>query len=1327
MLVSVSALGSRARDVNAAAGLVVAYLHGTPAAGVGHDHRHSTPGSSPTPLPTESIGSYYADSLGSPGRWRGEGASPEFFDLGENVDPETLGRVLKGQHPTTGDALVTAQGSSVRANGYSAWIPSSGGPDDLLSVAEVAEIVGVDPSYVRRVAKTTASVREAQLAADLQGTDAPETPDVFLDAVKDDQGRWLITRAEANRFASARDEPQVVMGYDVTFSVPKSVSALYAVGTDDDRKQIDDAIESAVAAGMGYIEREGFVVRRQGQQERAGRMVAASYRHYTNRALEPQLHEHVVIANMATNSLGQTRALDGRGLFAHATTAGYLSGAQLRHELAQRFGIAWQEVHKGLADIEGVSRDVVMSISSRRQAVLGLAEEMGYFTASARQKAAVATRPGKEHGVEASELRQSWINVLSEAGFDRDAAAALARNDELQLWRPDDTDALFAHLASHRGVTEQHAIFDRRDVLQAIATHANDRLTATEIEDLADHWLATEAVVPLEVNDGARRETIGHGQATVSLAPNEQRYTTPQMLELERRVIDTHERGLGSRHGTVDARIVENAITHSEVELGADQASMVRAITTSGDQFQAAIGRAGAGKTTALRAAVAAWQNDGYDIIGAAPFGEAARKLEAETGLTSHTLEGLLTRIETAADPRSVLPPNAVIIVDEASTIGNRQLDRLYRHAVESNATVRMIGDPQQHQSVEAGGLWKHLTEEFAAETPSLDINRRQVGDEMTEVRQALDEYRHGLVAKALHRLDADDRVVTATNWEDLLDTMAADWFLDHQRHQAGAAEPSKMIAERNSDRHALNRRAQSLLREAGQLGDHVRIGDTDFHRGDRVVAQARNLDLRAPGADRRHHVINGSEGTVTGIIANGSEPDLLVDFDNLGTIRVPHGFIATEVGRGRGGGLTPAYALTSYKAEGQTYDTGRNLAAPGAVNTEGMYVALTRGRHGQRAYTIAPADQATEPPELPIIADTRSALDALADSLSKRRGEDLATVADPSAQRVAIGSDLAARGRAGELAHTRIAANYIFHPPAELVAHIGERPSAGTRRGIWDDAAAKLAGYQHQWPSSEAGEILGPIPSTATPAQREARLAASDALSIARAEHLASIPFAEFVQRFDAVLASIPTADGFDPTASDTLVAQSTARVSEARAALDRARSDRTQAEGLLGRGRRNMNAVEAARRSELTAERALATANADLSEARALASSAEGSAPARAHTQGLRTSYDDAMNRRIERAVRRPADYLNDALGPRPAGRAERAKWNSDAKAIESFRHRHLRLEPPDGPRPGAGLLRAIGPMPRSSRSAVAWQKIRAEAAPAPEPRQQVMRRGR
>jgi len=872
MIVSVTTLGANAGAVGRAAGNVVGYLEGAAnSADNATEKRRSQPGSradrSPAPAEgtTSGIGAYYADSAEVAGTWRGRGASAEGFDLGDTVDAETFRRVLLGQDPHSGDQLVAATGSAGRSRGHARG-PSTRESDlsEILTTARVAEITGVDVSYVRRLAAKTSEIRMVQASADLAGTVGPETPASFLDAIKDAEGRWAVTRGEAERFAAGRREPQVVLGYDITWSVPKSVSAVYAQGTDQDRAVIDDAIESAVAAGMDYLERKGFHVRRNGVREKADHMVAASYRHYTNRSLEPQLHEHVVVANMARNSLGEIRAVDARGLFAHATTAGYLAAAELRTELADRLGVAWSEVHKGIADIDGVDRSTIMAISSRRQALMSLAEEMGYFTASGRQKAALATRPSKEHPVEAAELHARWRTILADAGFDATAVEQLRDRNGLALWSPNDTQALFAHLASHRGVTEQVAIFDRRDVLQATATFANDRLSAAEIEDLADQWLGTDSVIPLEVNDGARRETIGFGAAQVSLTPDEQRYTTPHMIQIERRTIDRHQSGLDTGHGLIEPTTVEAAITTSPVNLGPDQAAMVRAICTSGDQFQAVIGRAGAGKTTALQAAVVAWENAGFKVLGAAPFAEAARNLESETGLRSTTLAGLLTRIETAGDPRTVIDSNTVIVVDEASTIGNRQLDRLYRHATETGATVRTIGDPHQHQSVEAGGLWKHITTIHAERTPVLEVNRRQSGADMGQVRLALDEYRNGLISSAMHRLDGDSRIVTATNWEELLDTMAADWFVDHQRHRTGAAIESKMIAERNSDRHALNRRAQTLLRQADEIGQPVVIGETAFHVGDRVVAQARNSELRISDAGHQRIPGNGrrNQGT---------------------------------------------------------------------------------------------------------------------------------------------------------------------------------------------------------------------------------------------------------------------------------------------------------------------------------------------------------------------------------------------------------------------------------------------------------------------------------
>ena len=89
----------------------------------------------------------------------------------------------------------------------------------------------MSPSYVQRLAKRTAAIRGEQAAAEASGLVGPELPASYLDATKL-KGRWMIDRAELDRFTTQRSEPKMVMGYNITWSAPKSASMLYAAGDD---------------------------------------------------------------------------------------------------------------------------------------------------------------------------------------------------------------------------------------------------------------------------------------------------------------------------------------------------------------------------------------------------------------------------------------------------------------------------------------------------------------------------------------------------------------------------------------------------------------------------------------------------------------------------------------------------------------------------------------------------------------------------------------------------------------------------------------------------------------------------------------------------------------------------------------------------------------------------------------------------------------------------------------------------------------------------------------------------------------------------------------
>jgi len=1100
MLVSVTALGARADHRQSAAGEVVAYLTN----GANRLTAGGSLGDGKPLLGQESgPGAYYSDSTAQPGRWRGAAAE----HLGAIVDPEQLRRALLGQDPATGDQLVGAHGSSGRTTTRRTLLPA-GPADELFTLDQAAAHIGVDTSYLRRLAAKTATSRPTETPPPSGPTSTNASPAAHLDAVKD-RGRWRVTRAEIDRFVDARHQPQVVIGYDITFSAPKSLSILWATGSPEVRALCEEAFDAGVAAGVDYLERHAIWVRRGRGYEPAGGMFAASYRHDTNRELEPQLHEHVVIANMASAADGRTQALDARGLFAHATTAGHLAEAEMQHHTNRR-GLAWTPTHRGIANVAGVSDDAIQTMSTRREQILSLTSELGTNSTHARQTAALATRAAKDHGVDPTDLRYRWTDRLAEVGFGPAELAAATTAAPARLWTPHDTRRLDAHLAGPHGVTEMVAIFDRRDVICAIVDHTGGRLSAAEVISHADRWLHTDAVIPLATTSHQRQEVIGH-EGKIGLAADATYYTTPTMVALEQAISHAWTTGLDTGAAVVPDEVISRAIADWEhatgLRLGDDQTAMVRAICGSGDRFQAVVGPAGTGKTAALEVAARAWEAAGYRVIGTAVNGTAAEVLARSTGIEARTVASLVTRLDTATTP--VIDNRTVVVVDEASTLGNRHHARLTHHITQTGAAMRAVGDPAQHRAVEAGGMWAELVRRYHDRTPALVENRRQASAEMADVRLAAADYRNGRIADALARLDTNQRIVTAPTTPELLDQLATDWYVD--RHHAG--RPSRMIAEHHHDRRALNARAQALLRAAGTIDpDGVRIGEATFHVGDDVIARAQNRHLRPHGAGRHAYVRNGTTGTVTAIIGPAGHADLIVDFVGRGPIRVPHDWLTAEVRPGVVGGLAPAYAVTSHAAQGDTYRTGRMLATD-TTQREAVYVGLTRGTDDTRIYTVKrePAGIDTDP-QLPRVEDDRNALEVLNEQLTKPRPTDLATLADAEVTRLLPllsrplreleGDPSPLASRAAAVLAERIAHRAVTAPTSTTLDGIGHR-STHPSRDDWDLAATSAALYRERWHITDEGTLIPPPPAHPPAAQRAEHRAAHDAVINANAARL--------------------------------------------------------------------------------------------------------------------------------------------------------------------------------------------------------------------------------
>ncbi len=734
-----------------------------------------------------------------------------------------------------------------------------------------------------------------------------------------------------------------VPALDLTFSATKSVSVAWALAGAETKGEIVAAHREAIAAAVGYLEREAVFVRRgTNGVERlvAGGLVGAAFRHRSSRAGDPQLHTHVVIANAAQGPDGRWSALDARHLYAQARTAGFLYQSELRAGLTARLGVEWGPVVKGNADLLGIPADVCAEFSKRRAQIVAAAGPEA--TANENRTAALRTREAKHAEPEPGALFAGWATRAAELGFGADEIDAWSRSETRDRDpsrasnRPSvgSIESVRAAAGLDRELTLHQSSFDRRHVLQAIAARAQAGATVGEVETIADRFLASEAVVPLGV---------GHYGVC---------YSTPELLEIEDRLLTQADE---DRHAEIGiaryATFFTDKYSHT-----AEQRRMVTAITTDGAGVSVVIGAAGSGKTFALAAARAAWQRDGYTVIGAALAARAAQQLQADAGIPSATLDRLLIDLNRTDLPG--LSPSTVVIVDEAAMIGTRKLARLLQHAHYADAKVVLVGDPRQLPEIEAGGAFVALAERLGAS--HLVENRRQ--QDPVEAR-VVAELRAGHVDTAIRRLADHGHVTVAPDRETAYEQMVDAWYQSRLDHR-----PTIMLAARRADVDALNLMARERMVGSQWFGtEHRTIGGREFISGENIL-MLRN--------DRQIGVVNGE----TGSVFEFHDESMTVLFGQSPHSReIPYTYLED-------GNVDYGYATTIHKAQGVTVDRAYILGD--GLNAESGYTALTRGRTENHLY-LTPGDHdidhhGAEPEAEPMFA--------IRDALARSEREPLAT-----------------------------------------------------------------------------------------------------------------------------------------------------------------------------------------------------------------------------------------------------------------------------------------------------------------------------------------------
>jgi len=489
-----------------------------------------------------------------------------------------------------------------------------------------------------------------------------------LGAVGDEQCAALAhdrPQACEERLTAAKSAP-VVAGFDVTFCAPKSVSLLHALADGEVSNEVRNAHDAAQRDALAVLERVACRVRRGAGGATvldADGFVAAAFRHRTSRAADPHLHTHVVIANLAHSpDDGRWTALDARPLYAWLSPVGHLYEAQLRWELTRRLRVEWGPVRNGIADVAGVPKPVLREFSTRRREIEAHLDEHSHTSARAAQLAAYATRTPKDPGADAVSLVAGWWERAEALGFGpRKLAVVLDRSVTVEPPAPGSVEAeeLYRWLASPEGLTAKRSTFGERDVIKAICNALPSGGHIDQVLDLVDGFLGSEHVLALTTDPAAATIRRADGKV-IAARTDEGCFTTPEMIRIEARLVDTALRRRGTGTGVATPDAVDVAVA-ARPSLTGEQERMVRAVCSSGHGVEIVEGVAGAGKTYALAAARHAWDASGHRVLGCALAARAAKQLESDAAIPATTLDRLLGAIDTG---RQVLDPATVIVVD---------------------------------------------------------------------------------------------------------------------------------------------------------------------------------------------------------------------------------------------------------------------------------------------------------------------------------------------------------------------------------------------------------------------------------------------------------------------------------------------------------------------------------------------------------------------------------------------------------------------------------------------------------------------------------------
>lgn len=686
-------------------------------------------------------------------------------------------------------------------------------------------------------------------------------------------------------------EADRVAGFDLTFSAPKSVSIAWAVADEKTSAAIEAAHDKAVKSALDLIQEKAAFSRtgKGGEEQVKANLATAVFRHGTSRELDPQIHSHAFVMNVAQREDGSTGTVDARHFYEWQKAAGATYRAEFAVEL-QKAGYVVERDGDAFR-IANITTEQEKEFSTRRQQIEAALEKSGQSGAKAAEIAALSTRKSKEIR-EPDELKKEWGERADEVGLTRESAAPNQHTKPVEIIEKPTTETVIKDAHEMKSVVKESELYRAA----AVASQG---------------WGGKDSIMKLA--EATKDEAI-----TLTNDKGDVRYTSQDILAMEKQNVDIAQSRQNEQNGLADTSVstaLEKFATDKGFALSSEQQEAVKHLASDGG-VKVLIGDAGTGKSTVMSATREAFEKEGYQVIGIAPTGKAAAGLQEGAGIQSQTIHSFIKQVESG---ETVLTNKSVIVMDEAGMIGSQKMNELQKIAQEAGAKIILTGDTKQLQAVEAGAPLRDIEREVGHARLQENFRQNEVWN-----KAAASEMSRGEAAEAMLKYADNGQVHIAQTYNKTIEQATN---LAIKNIDAVGADKSIVLANTNKQVDDLNHKIREQLKSRGELQEGKEYttthGKTELAQGERVVLERNNKDLG---------VKNGDFGTIT----KQDKESVTVKLDRTGQ--------EVKIDTKDYNHINHGYASTTHKAQGVTTE---KAVVVGSQNTsrEAAYVQSSRAK----------------------------------------------------------------------------------------------------------------------------------------------------------------------------------------------------------------------------------------------------------------------------------------------------------------------------------------------------------------------------------------------